>query len=329
MAEEPDAPAALNRDLRTWVRNWTGQGIGQIAKRANISHSRAYAATAESNLVPRDLLRAVVRAAAPPSLNDGQRQAWIGEWAQEWDRRWEAAEAATRGEQPRPRPPAPVIEHASAPPAVPNTIGRLAPEIALAALAPITDDAVREIASRHVYIAREPVLIGHHEQTSIGVYLDLHTASCDPRNRETLAQFLAGQVEHAVGRLEAAKTVIATPREGNTLVTSRVAELCGVPFLMVRTFSRPRFGFPVEGTFTEGHEALLVDDLVMGTLIPRTANLLRTHAGLATRRCVSIFERADVGARGTVADADVRLDAAYVIDDGLIAALRRTFDQYD
>jgi len=79
MAEEPDAPAALNRDLRTWVRNWTGQGIGQIAKRANISHSRAYAATAESNLVPRDLLRAVVRAAAPPSLNDGQRQAWIGE----------------------------------------------------------------------------------------------------------------------------------------------------------------------------------------------------------------------------------------------------------
>ncbi|MFD7075116.1 hypothetical protein ACFV9G_12970 [Nocardioides sp. NPDC059952] len=278
--------------------------------------------------MPRDVLHALIRAAAPASLREGQRDAWISEWSQEWDRRWEAAEAASRGEQPRPRPPAPVIEHASAPPAVPNTIGRLAPEIALAALAPISDKAVREIAARHVYIAREPVLIGHHEQTSIGVYLDLHTASCDPKNRETLAQFLAGQVERAVGRIDAATTVIATPREGNTLVTSRVAELCGTRFLMVRTFSRPRFGFPIEGTFTEGQEALLVDDLVMGTLIPRTANLLRTHAGLATRRCVSIFERADVGARETVSVADVHLDAAYAIDDDLIAALRRTFDQY-
>lgn len=323
MAFEPDAnPAALNRDLRVWVKNWTGMGIGQVAARVNISNSRAYAATAGSNLIPRDMLRAIVRATV--QSDPERRDALI----QDWDRRWIAAEAAARGDLDS-QPAAQFDTDAPVTASTPNTVVRLPPDMALPALEVITDDEVRDIVSKHIFVSRDPLPVGYHKQTTISAYLDLHTASCDPGNRERLAQFLAVRVHNALDGRDSAKFVLATPREGNMLVGSRVAELCGLPFLMVRTTAQPRFGQPVEGIYVGASEAVVIDDIVMTTLIPRTAHLLRTHAGLVVRRCVSIFERADVGARATLAEADISLDSAFKIDEDLLASIRQRYGRYD
>lgn len=333
MALEPDdSPAALNRDLRAWVKNWTGKGIGQVALGANISNSRAYAATANTNLVPRDLLLGIVRASVPITYDSEERTDWIRKWSREWERRWEQAEALTRGERRRDLQPDPAIQRIAEPPARPNLIVRLDPRSAGPVLESITDDTVRAITSEYVFVAQDPLLVGYHDRSLISVYIDLHSASCSPHHRESLAQFLARRVRRKLGGLDPDRTVIATAREGNILVGSRVAELCGVPFLMVRTTSRPpRFGFPVERNLGDevdpvignGVEAVIVDDIVMGSLISRVAELLRIHEGVATRNCFSIFERADLGVQDILADADITLDSAFTIDDELVASLRQ------
>ncbi|MFE7224779.1 phosphoribosyltransferase [Nocardioides sp. NPDC057577] len=333
MALEPDdSPAALNRDLRIWVKNWTGKGIGQVALGANISNSRAYAATANTNLVPRDLLLAIVRAAVPITYDSEQRTDWIRQWSREWERRWERAEATTRGERPRDLQPDPAIQQIAEPPARPNRAVRLDPRLAMPALDRITDVTVRAITSEYVFVTQDPLLVGYHKRSPITVYIDLHSASCSSHHRESLAQFLARRVRRKLGGLDPDRTVIATAREGNILVGNRVAELCGVPFLMVRTTSRPpRFGYAVERTFGDeidvainnGVEAIIVDDIVMGSLNSKVAKLLRVHEGIATRNCFSIFERADLSVQDRLADADLVLDSAFTIDDDLVADLKR------
>lgn len=333
MALDPEySPATLNRELRTWVKNWTGRGIGQVARDANISNSRAYAVTANSNLVPRDILLAIVRASVPPTYVIEERTRWILRWSSEWERRWEIAEATSRGESLKPPPPEPGLVHSSEPPPQPNTVVKLDPEIVLPVLEErITDRAVRRITSKHVYVARQPLPVGYHKRSPISVYIDLHSASCSPRYREDLAQFLAGRVRRAVGGLDPARTVIATAREGNILVGSRVAELCGVPFLMVRTTDQPpRFGYPIERNVGEeieavigtDIEAIIVDDIVMSSLVPNVASLLRIHEGIETTRCFSIFHRADLGSTDKLEDVEIALDSAFPIDSDLVAALR-------
>ena len=331
MALEPDdSPAALNHDLRAWVKNWTGKGIGQVALGANISNSRAYAATANTNLVPRDLLLAIVRAAVPPTYDIEERTRWILRWSREWERRWEIAEATSRGVLLKPLPPPePALERSSQPPPQPNAVVRLDPEIVLPALERITDKAVRRITSKHVYVAKQPLPVGYHNRDPITVYIDLHSASCSPRYREDLAQFLAGRVRRALGGLDPTRTVIATAREGNILVGSRVAELCGVPFLMVRTSARPpRFGYPIERNVGNEVEAVIVDDIVMSTLVPRMAELLRIHEGITTTRCFSIFDRADIGTARRWEGLDITLDSAFSIDDELVAVLKDLAEQH-
>lgn len=332
MALEPDdSPAALNRDLRVWVKNWTGKGIGQVALGANISNSRAYAATANTKLVPRDLLLGIVRAAVPITYDSEKRTDWIRQWSREWERRWERAEATTRGERPENLQPDPAIQQIADPPARPNQAARLDPRLAMPALDRITDGTVRAITSEYVFVAQDPVPVGYSQRRPISVYIDLHSASCSSHYRESLAQFLARRVRRKLGGLDPDRTVIATAREGNILVGGRVAEICGVPFLMVRTTPHPpRFGFPVERPFgdeldtaiSNGVEAVIVDDIVMGSLVSDVAELLRVQEGIATRNCFSIFERADLGVQGRLADADIILDAAFTIDDDLVADLR-------
>ncbi|GGR59905.1 orotate phosphoribosyltransferase [Nocardioides luteus] len=331
MALEPDdSPAALNRDLRAWVKNWTGKGIGQVALGANISNSRAYAATANTNLVPRDLLLGIVRAAVPPTYDLEERTRWILRWSREWERRWEIAEATTRGTSLKPPPPPePALERSSQPPQQPNAVVRLDPEIALPALERITDKAIRRITSKHVYVAKQPLPVGYHNRDPITVYIDLHSASCSPRHREDLAQFLAARVRRAVGGLDPDRTVIATAREGNILVGSRVAELCGVPFLMVRTTARPpRFGYPIERNAGDEVEAVIVDDIVMSTLVPRVADLLRVHEGITVTRCFSIFDRADLGTVDRWEGNEITLDSAFPIDDDLVTTLANLADHH-
>lgn len=339
MALDPEySPATLNRELRTWVKNWTGRGIGQIARDANISNSRAYAVTANSNLVPRDILLAIVRASVPPTYVIEERTRWILRWSSEWERRWEIAEATSRGESLKLPPPEPALVHSSEPPPQPNTVVKLDPEIVLPALEErITDRAVRRITSKHVYVARQPLPVGYHKRSPISVYIDLHSASCSPRYREDLAQFLAGRVRRAVGGLDPARTVIATAREGNILVGSRVAELCGVSFLMVRTTDLPpRFGYPIERNVGDeitavlgtDIEAIIVDDVVMSGLVPSVASLLRIHEGIETTRCFSIFHRADLGSTDKLEDVEITLDSAFPIDDDLVAVLRDLAENY-
>jgi orotate phosphoribosyltransferase len=192
---------------------------------------------------------------------------------------------------------------------------------ALPVLAQITEESIRTIAAAHVYIAKEKTPVGYHEKLPVGVYVDLHSAACNPDHRERLATFLAQRVTSTLHD-SAGPLVIATPREGNVLVGSRVADLCGLPFLMVRTKKAPRFGFPVEGSgYRSGSEAVIVDDLVMGSLTSRTAKLLRKH-GLRVQRCFSIFERVDADPRSFLTAERVELDAAFAIDDELLSSLR-------
>ncbi|MFE4002208.1 hypothetical protein ACFX43_25855 [Nocardioides sp. YIM B13467] len=327
MAKNADTPAMLNQDFRKWVKHWTGKGIGQVALSANISHSRAYAATAESNLVPRDLLLQIVRAAVPKSKSADDQDAWVRHWTKEWEQRWERIEASSRNEKHPLEPVEPVdtagelVDTATESPLLPDTrhrpVARLPRAVAITALGPITDPIVREITAEHVYVAPEPIPVGYHNRSPISVYIDLHSASCLPEHREALSQFLAVRVRRTLADSNPDRAAIATPREGNLLIGSRVAEICGLPFLIVRTKRAPRFGFPVEGTFTEGTEAIIVDDLVMGTLTRYVAEILR-HVGVTTRRCVSIFERTDSVAREQLDSIGVTLDSAYRIDDDLL-----------
>jgi orotate phosphoribosyltransferase len=328
--------AEFNRLLRDWVKHWAGVPIGNLVK--PVSRSVIYERTKGDQVMEAGMLKDIVKGvAAELALDEPDTEAWIRQETDNWVR--------SRMEVLRGRRPTPIEYLASgsstskiatdSPSALPASASEAlgfsaaeAPNVAthlpfadtLAVLDGVGDPLIREIAASNIFIAREKTPVGYHEVVPIGVYLDLHTASCVPDHRETLARFLADRVCAGLGTTRPARTVIATPREGNLLVGSRVAELLGVPFLMVRTKRAPRFGYPIEGRFEPGMQAIVVDDLVMGSLISRTAKLLRRQ-GLNVTRCFSIFERADADPR-TYLDADnVELDSAWRIDDTLLAEL--------
>ncbi|MEV4254101.1 hypothetical protein AB0J52_13160 [Spirillospora sp. NPDC049652] len=188
----------------------------------------------------------------------------------------------------------------------------------------IPEDAVRGIAVRHIFIESAKQGVGYLEKQDIGVYLDLHSASCVPAERAVLAESLASFVRQVAGERRLRGASLASPREGNLLVGAGAAEILGVNFLMVRTGRAPRFGYPIEGTFAPGSTVFLVDDLCMeASFLSRCVRLLRKY-GLNVSHCICLFERLDGNAREGLAGIGVELCSKYQIDD---EELSRMIDQ--
>lgn len=311
------SPKDFNRDFRSWVRGVTGAPISALKQHTNRSRSGSYRLTQGGTLMPLPTLQKFIDACAPEHLEASDRAAWLRRATVEWGEKWTAADESRR--QPRDFD---ALAHAGGA-AQPEAGERLSARDALSTLERvISDDQVRAIAAQYVYVAAAKTPVGYHEKIPIGVYVDLHTASCDPDLREVLARYLASRIRPRLDARERSDIALATPREGNVLVGSRVAQILGVPFLMVRTKRAPRFGYPIEGTFVSSMEAVIVDDLVMGSLVARTAGLLRRHTGLNVARCFSIFERVDAEPRQFLEEVAIELDSAWKIDDQVLLELR-------
>ncbi len=197
---------------------------------------------------------------------------------------------------------------------------RVDPLGATRALDDIDEDKVKSVAANHIFIGSQKENVGYIKKQQIGVYLDLHSASCDPKNRSVLAASLAEFVRDELG--EASKrSLVATPREGNLLVGAQVAELLRTKYLMIRTVTAPRFGYPIEGSFTPGATTVIVDDLCMeGVFLARCVKYLRRY-GMNVSHCVCLFERLDGDARESLASVSVELHSRYQIDDETLKEL--------
>lgn len=185
----------------------------------------------------------------------------------------------------------------------------------------VDDDPVKSIASQFIFVEHEERGVGYIKKQPICVYLDMHSASCDPVKRETLATSLAAFIEDELSGA-AQKRTIASPREGNLLVGAEVARILQSDFLMIRTGIAPRFGYPIEGTFHPGSEAIIVDDLCMeGVFLRRCVRNLRRY-GVNVSHCFCLFERLDGDAREALASIAVELHSKYQIDDEILRRLR-------
>lgn len=187
----------------------------------------------------------------------------------------------------------------------------------------VKDDPVRVIASNHIFVGHEIAGVGYIEKKPIGVYLDLHTAATIVKQRKVLAESLATFVCEVAGVEPFAPNVlVASPREGNLLVGSAVAEQLSIGFLMIRTGRAPRFGYPIEGIFQPGSTAVLVDDLCMeGSFLGRCVRTLRRY-GLNVSHCVCLFERTDGDAREVLEAMSVKFRSRYQIDDEQLMKLK-------
>lgn len=188
-------------------------------------------------------------------------------------------------------------------------------------LSTVEEDPVRAIAADHIFVAARKEGVGYVQDQLIGVYLDLHSAACRPANRAVLARSLAEFVQE-IADPRPSRFVVATPREGNLLVGSAAAELLGTDFLIIRTNRAPRFGYPIEGVFTPGDTAALIDDLCMeGTFLSSCVAALR-HYGLNVDHCICLFERIDGDAREVLESVSVRLSSRFQIDDEQLMLLK-------
>ena len=200
---------------------------------------------------------------------------------------------------------------------------QVTPQAVERVLSTVTGSTVRDIAAQHIFVNTLPGQGEGAGRHGPSFYLDLHTASCRPETRRALGEALAEHLDAILGPRLGNGLVLASPREGNVLVGAAAAELLGVPFLMVRTKKAPRFGYPIEGRFEVGTEAVVIDDVVLeGSFILRCAGLLRFH-GLRCFRCVSLFERTDADARAAFQKAELLLHSKYAFDE---ADLRRMVD---
>lgn len=185
----------------------------------------------------------------------------------------------------------------------------------------VDEDQVKSIASQFLFVEHQERGVGYIRKQPICVYLDMHSASCDPVKRETLAASLAGFVKDELGDARTRK-LIATPREGNLLVGSEVARVLQAEFLMIRTGVAPRFGYPIEGTFLPGANAIIVDDLVMeGAFLQRCVRSLRRY-GVNVSHAFCLFERLDGDTREVLDSIAVELHSKYQIDDDILRLLR-------
>ncbi|MGP3964957.1 hypothetical protein ACTWPT_54295 [Nonomuraea sp. 3N208] len=186
----------------------------------------------------------------------------------------------------------------------------------------VTSDPVRAIAADHIFIESEKKGVGYIDKLQICVYLDMHSAACDPRKRDTLGMALADFVRQVLGPQAIRGALLVSPREGNLLVGSTAAQHLGMNFLMIRTGRAPRFGYPIEGTFSPGSTAILVDDLCMeASFLARCVKLLRRY-GLNVAHCICLFERLDGDAREGLAAVSVELHSRYQIDDDELTRLK-------
>lgn len=199
---------------------------------------------------------------------------------------------------------------------------RLDPREATTALEEeVDEDPVKVIASDFIFIDHEKKGVGYIKKQPIGVYLDLHSASCDPTKRTALATSLATFIRDELGDVSKRK-LVASPREGNLLVGAEVAQMLQANYLMIRTVTAPRFGYPIEGSFTPGSTAIMVDDLCMeGAYLQRCVRNLRRY-GLNITRCFCLFERLDGDSREALASISVDLHSKYQIDDDMLRLLR-------
>lgn len=199
---------------------------------------------------------------------------------------------------------------------------RLDPRAAMQVLdEEVDDDPVKSIASEFIFIEHEKIGVGYIREQPIGVYLDLHSASCDPFKRGTLATSLADFIKEELGDASQRK-LVASPREGNLLVGAEVAHVLQAEYLMIRTVTAPRFGYPIEGSFTPGTTAIIVDDLCMeGAFLQRCARSLRRY-GVNVSHCFCLFERLDGDSREALASIAVELHSKYQIDDDVLRRLR-------
>jgi orotate phosphoribosyltransferase len=187
----------------------------------------------------------------------------------------------------------------------------------------IGDEILRRIAADHIFIQCEKTGVGYVDCQPLAVYLDLHSAACKPAHRQVLAHALA---DFATDRLGAGldRVSIASPREGNIIVGSAVADRLGLNFLMIRTGRAPRFGYPIEGVFLPGTSVVLLDDLCMeASFLSVCAQSLRSY-GLNISHCVCLFERLDGDAREGLAAVGVQLHAKYQIDDETLKELKQS-----
>lgn len=185
----------------------------------------------------------------------------------------------------------------------------------------VDEDPVKSIASGFIFIEHEKRGVGYIRKQPIGVYLDLHSASCDPFKRTALATSLATLVKDALGDASQ-RNLVASPREGNLLVGAEVAQMLQSDYLMIRTVTAPRFGYPIEGSFTPGANAIIVDDLCMeGAFLQRCVRNLRRY-GVNVSHCFCLFERLDGDSREMLDSIAVELHSKYQIDDEILRQLR-------
>jgi orotate phosphoribosyltransferase len=185
----------------------------------------------------------------------------------------------------------------------------------------VYEDPVKIIASQFIFVEHAERGVGYIKKHPISVFLDLHSASCDPGKRDTLASSLATFVKDEIGGV-GPRRVVASPREGNLLVGAEVARILQSDFLMIRTGIAPRFGYPIEGTFHQGTDVIIVDDLCMeGAFLGRCVRNLRRY-GANVSHCFCLFERLDGDSREVLASIAVQLHSKYQIDDDILRRLR-------
>ena len=191
---------------------------------------------------------------------------------------------------------------------------KLDPKKVFETLSEVSEDPVRRIAANYIFVESEKKAVGYIDKHPISVYVDLHSATCDPAKRTSLARSLAEFAKTSIGT-SIQHASIASPHEGNALLGAAVATQLGCNFLMVRTGRAPRFGYPIEGLFVQGSTAIIVDDLCMeAAFLTKCVTSLRRH-GLNISHCVCLYERLDGDAREGLAAVSVTLHSKFQIDD--------------
>lgn len=174
----------------------------------------------------------------------------------------------------------------------------------------------REIVRRHTYRATELPQGEGVGLAQSSLYIDLHSASCNPEIRAFLADQLWGYLKY-LGESEFTlrNFTIASPSQGNNLICVPLQEISGADLILVRTSPQiPKFGIPIEGEFTKARPVILVDDLCMDAhFLLRAVERIRA-AGGHVQHVVTLLERNDAVGRQKLLESGVKLHSKYIVD---------------
>jgi len=152
------------------------------------------------------------------------------------------------------------------------------------------------------------------------VYFDKYRFETDPELLEPVAEGLAGLID----RHAAAFDLLAGPELGAVPLVTALGLRLRTPFLLVRSRVKEYgTGLGVEGVFSAGQRALLVEDVVTSGGAALAAVETLRAAGLEVADAVVVLDREEGGA-AAFASAGVRLHALFARADLGLGAVPET-----